>query len=164
MRCFAVLISVGLLAGCQSKSEPPVAGGHARIVTLSPSATEIVAALGAAGDLVGVDDYSDFPASIKALPRVGSFMVPNVETIVRLKPTLVVVDAMRVLMRNGPQGGNIDDTREMNTVVASIDQVAADAWACQLIGQHRDNIPYLKMGHERGLGTMYWEQLKVREV
>ena len=92
MRCFAVLISVGLLAGCQSKSEPPVAGGHARIVTLSPSATEIVAALGAAGDLVGVDDYSDFPASIKALPRVGSFMVPNVETIVRLKPTLVVVD------------------------------------------------------------------------
>ncbi len=89
MRCFAVLI---MLAGCQSKSEPPVARGPARIVTLSPSATEIVAALGAAGDLVGVDDYSDFPASIKALPRVGSFMVPNIETIVRLKPTLVVVD------------------------------------------------------------------------
>ncbi len=33
-----------------------------------------------------------------------------------------------------------------------------------LIGQHRDNLPYLKMGHERGLGTMYWEQLRVREV
>ncbi len=33
-----------------------------------------------------------------------------------------------------------------------------------LIGQHRDNLAYLKMGHERGLGTMYWEQLKVREV
>ena len=88
MRCFTLLMFVG----CQSKSEAPVASARARIVTLSPSATEIVAALGAAGDLVGVDDYSDFPAAIKALPRVGSFMVPNVETIVRLNPTLVVVD------------------------------------------------------------------------
>lgn len=81
-----------------------------------------------------------------------------------MRPTLVVVDAMRVLMRNGPQGGNIDDTKVMNTVFATVDQVAADAFGATLIGQHRDNVPYLKMGHERGLGTMYWEQLKVREV
>lgn len=81
-----------------------------------------------------------------------------------MRPTLVVVDAMRVLMRNGPQGGNIDDTKVMNTVFATVDQVAADAFGATLIGQHRDNLPYLKMGHERGLGTMYWEQLKVREV
>lgn len=81
-----------------------------------------------------------------------------------MRPTLVVVDAMRVLMRNGPQGGNIDDTKVMNQVFATVDQVAADAYGATLIGQHRDNVPYLKMGHERGLGTMYWEQLKVREV
>jgi uncharacterized protein (DUF362 family) len=81
-----------------------------------------------------------------------------------MRPTLVVVDAMRVLMRNGPQGGNIDDTKVMNQVFATVDQVAADAYGATLIGQHRDNLPYLKMGHERGLGTMYWEQLKVREV
>jgi uncharacterized protein (DUF362 family) len=81
-----------------------------------------------------------------------------------MRPTLVVVDAMRVLMRNGPQGGNIDDTKVMNTVFATIDQVAADAYGATLIGQHRDNLPYLKMGHERGLGTMYWENLRVREV
>lgn len=81
-----------------------------------------------------------------------------------MRPTLVVVDAMRVLMRNGPQGGNIDDTKVMNTVFASVDQVAADAFGATLIGQHRDNLPYLKMGHERGLGTMYWENLRVREV
>ncbi len=81
-----------------------------------------------------------------------------------MRPTLVVVDAMRVLMRNGPQGGNIDDTKVMNTVFATVDQVAADAFGATLIGQHRDNIPYLKMGHERGLGTMYWENLRVREV
>ncbi len=81
-----------------------------------------------------------------------------------MRPTLTVVDAIRVLVRNGPQGGNIDDTREMNTVVASIDQIAADAWACQLIGQHRDNLPYLKMAHDRGIGTMFWENLRVKEV
>ena len=81
-----------------------------------------------------------------------------------MRPSLVVIDAMRVLVRNGPQGGNIDDTKVMNTVVASADQVAADAFACTLIGQHRDNLPYLKMGHERGIGTMFWENLRVKEV
>ncbi|MFO0677451.1 MAG: DUF362 domain-containing protein [Polyangiaceae bacterium] len=81
-----------------------------------------------------------------------------------MRPSLVVVDAMRVLVRNGPQGGNIDDTKVMNTIVATVDQVAADAFSCTLIGQHRDNLPYLKMGQERGLGTMMWEQLRVKEV
>jgi uncharacterized protein (DUF362 family) len=81
-----------------------------------------------------------------------------------MRPTLVVVDAMRVLMRNGPQGGNIDDTKVLNTVFATVDQVAADAYGATLIGQHRDNLPYLKMGHERGLGTMFYENLRVREV
>jgi uncharacterized protein (DUF362 family) len=81
-----------------------------------------------------------------------------------MRPSLVVVDAMRVLMRNGPQGGNIDDTRVLNTVLASVDQVAIDALGCTLIGQQRENIPYLKMGHERGLGTMHWENLRVKEV
>jgi uncharacterized protein (DUF362 family) len=81
-----------------------------------------------------------------------------------MRPSLVVIDAIRVLVRNGPQGGNIDDTRVMNTIVASIDQVAADAFGATLIGQHRDNVPYLKMGHDRGIGTMYWENLRVKEV
>ena len=81
-----------------------------------------------------------------------------------MRPTLVVVDATRVLIRNGPQGGNIDDTREMNTVIATVDQVAADSYGTSLIGQKRENVPYLKMGHERGLGTMFWENLRVKEV
>jgi uncharacterized protein (DUF362 family) len=81
-----------------------------------------------------------------------------------MRPSLVVIDAMRVLVRNGPQGGNIDDTKVMNTIVASVDQVAADAFACTLIGQHRDHLPYLKMAHDRAIGTMYWENLRVKEV
>jgi uncharacterized protein (DUF362 family) len=81
-----------------------------------------------------------------------------------LRPTLTVLDATRVLLRNGPQGGNIDDTRVMNQVIASIDQVAIDAYGCTLIGQKRENVAYLRMGQERGLGVMSWESLRVREV
>jgi uncharacterized protein (DUF362 family) len=81
-----------------------------------------------------------------------------------MRPTLVVMDAWRVLVRNGPQGGNIDDARDMHTVVASVDQVAADAFGCTLIGQKPENLPYLAMGEKRGLGTMRWETLRVRQV
>jgi uncharacterized protein (DUF362 family) len=81
-----------------------------------------------------------------------------------MRPTLVVMDAWRVLVRNGPQGGNIDDAKDMHTVIASVDQVAADAFGCTLIGQKRENLDYLAMGEKRGLGTMRWESLRVREV
>ncbi len=81
-----------------------------------------------------------------------------------MRPTLVVMDAWRVLMRNGPQGGNIDDAKDMHTVIATCDQVAADAYGCTLIGQKAENLPYLAMGEKRGLGTMRWESLRVREV
>ncbi len=65
-----------------------------------------------------------------------------------MRPTLVVVDAWRVLMRNGPQGGNIDDARDMHTVIASVDQVAADAFGCTLIGQKRENLAVSRDGRE----------------
>ncbi|MEO8843799.1 MAG: helical backbone metal receptor [Kofleriaceae bacterium] len=89
------LLVVLALASCQQSPPAPTAGSGTRaprIVTLSPSATEIVAALGATGDLVGVDDYSDYPDAVKQLPKVGSFMTPNLEAIVQLRPTLVIVD------------------------------------------------------------------------
>jgi uncharacterized protein (DUF362 family) len=81
-----------------------------------------------------------------------------------MRPTLTVIDATRVLVRNGPQGGNIDDTRIMNTVLASVDQVAADAFACTLIGQKAENLPYLAMAEERGIGTSKLDRLIIREV
>jgi len=81
-----------------------------------------------------------------------------------MRPTLTIVDATRVLMRNGPQGGNIDDALDVHQVIASIDQVAADAYGCTLIGQKRENIGYLKMAHERGIGVMDWESLPHVEV
>jgi len=89
MRALACLI---LLAGCDRGPANAPPAGPARIVTLSPSATEVVAALDATPLLVGVDDYSTYPPGVEKLPHVGSFLAPNVETSVALHPTLVIVD------------------------------------------------------------------------
>ena len=81
-----------------------------------------------------------------------------------MRPTLTVVDATRVLMRNGPQGGNIDDAVDVHQVIASTDQVAADAYGCTLIGQKPENIGYLKLGYERRIGVIDWRSLPHVEV
>jgi iron complex transport system substrate-binding protein len=62
-----------------------------RIVTLLPSLTESVCALGACERLVGVDRYSNSPASVRALPQVGGGLDPNVEAIVALRPDVVLL-------------------------------------------------------------------------
>lgn len=63
-----------------------------RIVTILPSLAEIVCALGACERLVGVDDYADWPAAVRALPRVGG-VDPDIERIVALHPDLVLLPA-----------------------------------------------------------------------
>ncbi|MGJ7563494.1 ABC transporter substrate-binding protein [Variovorax sp. GB1R11] len=62
-----------------------------RIVTLLPSLTESVCALGACHRLVGIDRYSNSPEQVKALPQVGGGLDPNVEAIVALKPDAVLL-------------------------------------------------------------------------
>ena len=62
-----------------------------RIVTLLPSLTETVCELGACAKLVGVDRYSNYPASVNALPKLGGLDDTNIEMIVALKPDVVLV-------------------------------------------------------------------------
>lgn len=61
-------------------------------MTLTPSATELVAALGATDRLVAVDDYSTYPPEVTRLPRVGSFLQPHLEAILRAQPQVVIAD------------------------------------------------------------------------
>ncbi|MGF6525715.1 ABC transporter substrate-binding protein [Variovorax sp. PvP013] len=71
-----------------------------RIVSLLPSLTESVCALGACDRLVGVDRYSNSPASVRALPQLGGGLDPNVEAIVALRPDVVLLSqASRVTQR-----------------------------------------------------------------
>lgn len=65
-------------------------GKRLRLVSLSPSNTEIVAALGLTDWLVGVDDWSDWPAAVAQLPRVGPDLNIDVEKVKRLQPDLVL--------------------------------------------------------------------------
>ena len=62
-----------------------------RIVSLLPSLTESVCALGLCDRLVGVDRYSNWPASLQKLPVLGGGMDPSIEAIVALKPDLVLI-------------------------------------------------------------------------
>ncbi|CAN7662752.1 helical backbone metal receptor [Pseudorhodoferax sp. LjRoot39] len=63
----------------------------ARIVSLLPSLTETVCALGACARLVGVDRFSNWPPEVRALPQLGGGVDPHIEAVVRTRPDLVLV-------------------------------------------------------------------------
>jgi len=81
-----------------------------------------------------------------------------------IRPTLTIMDAYRVLMTNGPQGGNLNDVKLMKTVVAGTDPVAVDAYGATLLGLRPEQIPYIMIAHERGLGSKNYEELAVRQI
>jgi uncharacterized protein (DUF362 family) len=81
-----------------------------------------------------------------------------------MRPTLTILDAFRVLFRNGPQGGSFRDVMLKKQVIASLDQVAADAYGITLLGRKPAEIPYLPMAEERKIGTIYWDKLRTKVV
>jgi uncharacterized protein (DUF362 family) len=81
-----------------------------------------------------------------------------------IRPTLTVLDAVRTLMAHGPTGGNLDDVVLNNTVIASHDMVAADAYAATLFDLSGDEVPYIKAGAEMGLGTLDLAAIRIEEV
>ena len=78
-----------------------------------------------------------------------------------LRPTLVVVDAFRVLMRNGPVGGNVSDVKEAHTIYATVDQVAADSFACQFLEIDPARLGYVVMADKAGLGSMDYSHFEI---
>lgn len=81
-----------------------------------------------------------------------------------LKPALIVLDAVRILTANGPQGGDIVDVRQLNTIVAGTDQVAIDAYGTTLFGMKENTLAYVRLGHQAGLGQMNLSRLKIRKL
>ncbi len=65
-----------------------------RIISLAPSNTEILFALGLENAIVGVTDYCDYPEAAKAKPRVASYDTPNIEKLVSLQPDLIVAESI----------------------------------------------------------------------
>ncbi len=80
------------------------------------------------------------------------------------KPDLNIVDAYRVMMRNGPRGVSVDDLVEMKALIASTDMVAADAASASLFGTEPSEVGHIKIAHEMGVGNMNLEELSIHRI
>jgi uncharacterized protein (DUF362 family) len=80
------------------------------------------------------------------------------------RPALTVVDATRILAANGPSGGNLEDVRQTQTIIASHDIVAADAYAATLFSLTGSDIPATRAGAAMGLGTLDLASVRIEEI
>ena len=81
-----------------------------------------------------------------------------------IKPTLTVLDAVRILTANGPQGGNLNDVKKLNTVIVGVDQVAVDSFGATLFGMKGSDLGYVKIAAESGLGTMDLTKINIKRI
>ena len=80
-----------------------------------------------------------------------------------VRPTLTIVDCYRILARNGPTGGNLQDVILKKTLVAGTDPVALDAYVAKAYWNLEvSSLPYLKMAANRGLGTYEFEKVRTQ--
>ena len=78
-----------------------------------------------------------------------------------VKSHLVVIDATRLLLNHGPQGGSLKDVKYSTKIVASTDIVAADAYATTFFGLNPQDISTTVAAYRRGLGEMNLSKVKV---
>lgn len=81
-----------------------------------------------------------------------------------MRPTLTVMDGTRVLMRNGPTGGSLNDVEVHNTIIAGFDEVAIDAYSMSILGIHPDQVKFMAMSQKRGLGVIDWKSTRYDEL
>ncbi|HEX2987089.1 MAG TPA: DUF362 domain-containing protein [Chloroflexota bacterium] len=81
-----------------------------------------------------------------------------------IRPALTVVDAVRILLHDGPTGGSLDVVKKLDTVVASGDPVAADSYGATLFGRKGSDLAYIRNGAAMGLGVMDLSQVAIKEV
>ena len=113
-----LLLSVLILCGCRSTARPPDGPTAHRIVSLLPSFTELLFAIGAGDRVVGRTQWCDYPPAALMVPSVGEGLPPNVEAVAARRPDLVVlynagpnVTAARQLERIGIRTVLIDLNR-----------------------------------------------------
>ena len=80
------------------------------------------------------------------------------------KPTVTLIDAIRIMVTNGPSGGSFSDVKVKNTLILSDDQVAADTLAAKLFSIDPKNLGFIKLGVKWGLGTADLVKLNRKKV
>jgi uncharacterized protein (DUF362 family) len=81
-----------------------------------------------------------------------------------IRPTLTILDAYRILVTNGPQGGNLDDVRTVKMLAAGTDPVAIDSFGATLLDIEIGDLSHLNAAAARGIGTVDFTSLDVRNI
>ncbi|MFZ0448817.1 MAG: DUF362 domain-containing protein [Desulfatiglandaceae bacterium] len=80
------------------------------------------------------------------------------------KPTMTLIDAIRIMTRNGPSGGSEKYVARKNVLILSDDPVAADGKAALLFGKRPEDLGFLNIGRKGGLGTYDFKELEQKKV
>jgi len=163
--CILLLLLVAGLAGCQKAQPQPQAVGDGdkdvaypmsitddagrtviidqkpqRIVSLSPSHTEILFALGLGDRVVGVTTYCDYPEEALSKPKIGGFSTPSVEKIIEAKPDLVLAGDMHQQVVTALEAVNIkvlvfspSSMQEIFSTISSIGKAAGEEEAANTL-------------------------------
>jgi iron complex transport system substrate-binding protein len=127
------------------------ASGSKRIVSLAPSVTETLFAVGAGEEVVGVSELSDFPPEARQRDRVGSYLKPNVEAVIAHRPDVVIAvptpgnrEAVESLVDLGVRVVVVDEGPTLDDIYVSIDKIAAEAGrrasGRELVARLRDQV------------------------
>jgi uncharacterized protein (DUF362 family) len=87
-----------------------------------------------------------------------------VDVAMAVKPALTILDAVRILTANGPQGGDPGDVKRLDTVIAGVDQVAVDSLGATLFGMKGSDLGYVRAGERSGLGVMDLSRLTIKRL
>src|SRR5262249_9948160 len=109
----------------------PLGAAARRIVSLNPTTTELLFAIGAGGRLVGRSQFDNFPDSAQRVPSLGMALRPNVEAILAVHPDLVVLYAST---DNRPAAARLQQAG-ISVVAFKIDSIAQFARAARLLGR-----------------------------
>ena len=114
MRRVFVVLALAVASATTLNAQTP-----ARIVSTSPSITETLFALGLGSRVVAVSQYCRFPAEVAALPKIGSYMKPDVERIAQLRPDLTIIHAQATAVER--------NLKTLNLRYATVDRGGLDA-------------------------------------
>jgi iron complex transport system substrate-binding protein len=156
--CVALLLLLCGACGNVGSLAPSSGGRPARIISLSPSTTEILFGVGAFERVVAVSDYCTYPPGVEKLPRVGGWNNPNMEQIASLRPDLVVFsDAQAQFVKDKVEAAGIRTlavpSQTLEDAYKSIELVGRatgdEAAARRLLEQTRMSVETVRLATER---------------
>lgn len=157
-------VLISCLLACSAAADPPPDRVTTRIVSLVPNVTEVLFSIGAGDQVVGTSDFCNYPEEARQRMRVGGLLNPNIERIVSLRPTVVVL-----LNSQGDVGAKVSRLKVPTLEVRSdsLDDVLGSIAAVGKLTGHTRQAADLTSsieGHLRVLRDSYAGQARVRTL